>query len=259
LNITAITVVAKIAVVAVVAVIAMAKPLTKDQLYLVTMKNISTMILHPDYWGRDNIAFNQVEQKIPTLNKKTDTYDLNFPDYKNYLEKGVLITTKKKESGFTDVIYIRSAPISATATIKFIATIFLPIATKLSGMKDIRNFYLVTYGPQLDNKDSQLEAKIKTYLSKLTKPLSTKTIRYIDERIFYKVAPKLCGVPTHRIMTKKDRIAMSHVMLLPKRIPAIKLRDPQCLWLDAQIGDIVEITGYSYESGKYGNIRTVVA
>ena len=231
------------------------KKLNDESLYLVIVRNLATMIISSKYWNRDNMNINGIEQKI---GESTTAKDIIFPDYKTYIKQGVLIITKKNKDTDPDIIYIRPAP-PTTGTIDFVNNIFSPVSSKLLNIRKARRFYLVTYNDELNNKTAQLEGNIKKYLGNLNKPLAIKEIRYLDKRIFYVISPEYCGAPKHSIVSMKDRKIMGSVFLLPKNIQSIKLRDPQLLWLDADVGDMIEITGYSYESGIYGNVRAVVA
>lgn len=91
----------------------------------------------------------------------------------------------------------------------------------------------------------------------VAKHLNVKTFLHENFSIIIPKGP-LCQ--PHRILSAKEtnRVLTKELFCDISNLPKIYENDPQCIWIGAEIGDVVEVISDSDISGKYMTYRLVV-
>lgn len=81
-----------------------------------------------------------------------------------------------------------------------------------------------------------------------------------DYDIFSTVKPEHILAPKHEILPKdEEELLINHCKLNGKHeLPFININDPQIIWIGANIGDVVKITGRDEIAGEYMEYRLVI-
>ena len=83
-------------------------------------------------------------------------------------------------------------------------------------------------------------------------------IQQIPHYIFTNDATKGPNCYPHRIISDKERFEiLEREKIAPEKMPFITFNDPQCIYIDAKIGDILEIATFSEVAGKRITYRIV--
>ena len=119
----------------------------------------------------------------------------------------------------------------------------------LSKIKDPSNVMLIS------------QNKFKVYSMKSINAFNHLKVKTYLHENFSLIIPNGPLCYNHRIMSASEidnllnNVLFCHVINLPKILDD----DPQCIWIGAEVGDVVEITASSDISGEYVSYRLVVA
>ena len=87
--------------------------------------------------------------------------------------------------------------------------------------------------------------------------INIEIVNYLH-RIFASEIPLGPCVPSHRIMSSVEKKKILSVLKINElALPIICIKDPQCIWLGAKVGEIIEIVGSSQATGHYTRYRIV--
>ena len=92
-----------------------------------------------------------------------------------------------------------------------------------------------------------------TYIAKaMVKREFNHIIKHIWLHIIFALEiPRGPHCPTHTILNENEKkiLLTESLKIHPLKLPVIYKNDPQCIWIGAEIGDIIKIEGLSYATG----------
>lgn len=117
-------------------------------------------------------------------------------------------------------------------------------------MKTLHNalIMLITYTP------------LSSYHTRLFARNSSLNIVVYPQYIFALISPKGPLVYPHRVLSREEvhTLMNKHIMCKLQNLPKIRVNDPQCIWIGAEVGDVVEITSVSDTIGLAISYRVVI-
>lgn len=119
----------------------------------------------------------------------------------------------------------------------------------LSSVMDISDIIIISESP------------LKSHLQKAVKSFKRFNIKKYIHDNFSIVIPNAAISSKHEILTKDEvtNLLNKDLYCNIQNLPKIDINDPQCIWLGAELGDVLRITSDSNISGKYIHYRLVIS